>query len=139
MLDNYFEIKSIDPIYWGKHGWIFLNSIALTYNPLYKEQYKTFIEQLPSVLPCKSCGENLKNNMCNLDYALNSKENFINWLINIRNEIYDDIGIPQNKKNIKSTFDEIFFIHSNNIYLWISLSIIILIVLIILLQSITKF
>ena len=139
MLDNYFEIKSIDPIYWGKHGWIFLNSIALTYNPLYKEQYKTFIEQLPYVLPCKSCGENLKNNMCNLDYALNSKENFINWLINIRNEIYDDIGIPQNKKNIKSTFDEIFFIHSNNIYLWISLSIIILIVLIILLQSITKF
>jgi hypothetical protein len=138
MLDNYFEIKSIDPTYWGKHGWIFLNSIALTYNPIYRENYKNFIEQLPYVLPCKSCGEKLKNNMYNLDNALNSKENFLNWLINIRNEIYDDIGIPENKKNVKSTFDEIFFIHSNNIYVWISLSIVLLILLIALLQFIHK-
>jgi hypothetical protein len=136
MLDNYFEIKSIDPIYWGKNGWIFLNSIALTYNPLYKEHYKNFILQLPYILPCKSCGENLKKNMCSLDYALNSKENFVNWLINIRNEIYDEIGIPENKKTIKNTFDEIFYLPSNNIYLFLSLSIFILIILIILFKNI---
>jgi hypothetical protein len=136
MIDNYFDIKSIDPIYWGKHGWIFLNSIALTYNPIYKEKYKIFIEQLPYVIPCKSCGEKLKNNMSSLDNALNSKENFLMWLINIRNEIYDEIGIPQNKKNIKSSVDEIFILDKNNIYLWISLSIIILFILIILFKHI---
>jgi hypothetical protein len=117
MLDNYFEIKSIDPRYWGKHGWVFLNSIALTYNPIFKDNYKKFIEQLPYVLPCESCGVKLKSNMYNLDDALNSKENLLDWLINVRNEIYDDIGIPNNKKNIKSTVDEIFYKHSNNNYI----------------------
>ena len=135
MLDNYFEIKSIDPIYWGKHGWIFLNSIALTYDSSRKEYYKKFIEQLPYVLPCKSCGENLKNNMCNLDYALNSKENFLNWLISIRNEIYDEIGIPEYKKTVKSTFDEIFYSKNNYTYIWVSVSIIILVVMILLLKN----
>ena len=100
MLDKYFEIKSIDPIYWGKHGWIFLNSIALTYNPNNKEHYKNFILQLPYILPCKSCGENLKNNLCSLDYALNSKENFLNWLISIRNEINDSNNLSINNKTV---------------------------------------
>jgi hypothetical protein len=135
MLDNYFEIKSIDPIYWGKHGWIFLNSIALTYDSSRKEHYKKFIEQLPYVLPCKSCGVNLKNNMCNLDHALNSKENFLNWLISIRNEIYDEIGIPEYKKTVKSSFDEIFYSKNNYTYIWLSVSLIILIIMILLLKK----
>ena len=63
MIDKYLEIKSISPEYWGKSGWIFLNSIALTYKPEYKEIYKKFIMQLPVILPCLKCGENLKNNM----------------------------------------------------------------------------
>jgi hypothetical protein len=138
MIDNYFDINSIDPIYWGKHGWIFLNSIALTYNPAYKENYKNFIEQLPYIIPCKSCGEKLRSNMSTLDNALNSKENLLNWLINIRNEIYDEIGIPQNKKNVKSSVDEIFLINSNNNYLWLCSSMIILIILIILFNNIHK-
>ena len=63
MIDKYLEINSIDPIFWGKSGWIFLNSIALTYKPENKENYKLFIEQLPYILPCKTCGENLKKNL----------------------------------------------------------------------------
>ena len=43
MIDKFFEIKSINPEYWGKSGWIFLNSIALTYKPEYKEKYKLFM------------------------------------------------------------------------------------------------
>jgi hypothetical protein len=131
MLDSYFEITSIDPIYWGKHGWIFLNSIALTYNPLYKENYKKFIEQLPYVLPCESCGVKLKSNMYNLDDALNSKENFLDWLINIRNEIYDDIGIPEYKKNVKSTVDEIFYQNNNYIYYCIIFLIVVILILLV--------
>lgn len=138
MIDNYFDINSIDPIYWGKHGWIFLNSIALTYNPAFKENYKNFMEQLPYIIPCKSCGEKLRRNMSTLDNALNSKENLLNWLINIRNEIYDDIGIPQNKKNIKSSVDEIFLINTNNNYLLLCSSMIILVILIILFNYIHK-
>ena len=46
MIDKFLNINSIDPNYWGKSGWIFLNSIALTYKPEYKESYKEFILKL---------------------------------------------------------------------------------------------
>ena len=108
MIDQYLDIKSIDPIYWGKCGWIFLNSIALTYRPEYKDKYKIFIEQLPYILPCKTCGANLLKNIGELDQALNSKENFLFWLLKIRNEIYKEQNRPE--KTMKENFDEIFSI-----------------------------
>ena len=39
-MNKYNDINSINPKYWGKSGWIFLNSIALTYKPENKEKYK---------------------------------------------------------------------------------------------------
>lgn len=105
-MDDYINIDSIDPKYWGKGGWIFLNSIALTYNPKFKNQYKTFFLHLPFVLPCQICGENLKKNLYNLDDALISKQNLFLWLLNIRNEIY-----KSEKKSIKTihkTIKEIY-------------------------------
>lgn len=142
MNDNYLEIKSIDPEYWGKSGWIFLNSIALTYEPINKEHYRQFILQLPYILPCKSCGENLKKNINSLDKALESKEDLITWFINVRNGIYRDNHVEWKQKNFKSTFDEIFLTHSKkvNIYWWIFFSVLVLIMLIYLLRiEINKF
>ena len=106
MFDQYLDIKSIDPEYWGKCGWIFLNSIALTFKPELKEKYKLFIEQLPYILPCKTCGSNMFKNMSELNNALESKENFLNWLLKIRNDIYIEHGRPT--KTIKDNFNEIF-------------------------------
>ena len=40
MIDKYLEIDSIEPNYWGKNGWIFLNSVALTYKTEYKDKYR---------------------------------------------------------------------------------------------------
>ena len=136
MIDKFLEIKSIDPEYWGKSGWIFLNSIALTYEPTNKENYRQFILQLPYILPCKTCGENLKKNIHTLDNALESKESFILWLINVRNEIYLDNYIDWKQKNFKSTFDEIFYSYSTklNMYWWLFFSILVLIMLIYLLK-----
>jgi hypothetical protein len=138
MIDKFFEIKSIDPEYWGKSGWVFLNSIALTYEPKYKENYRQFILQLPYILPCKTCGENLKKNIHVLDNALESKENFLQWLINIRNGIYKDNQTDWKQKKLKETFEEIFYTHSIkvNTYLWIIFSIVILIMLIYLFKNI---
>lgn len=136
MIDKFLDIKSIDPKYWGKSGWIFLNSIALTYKPELKESYKNFILQLPNVLPCKTCGENLKKNMCTLDNALINKENLLKWLINVRNGIYSDNGEKYKSKNIKSTIDEIFYLNSNSsqLYLWVIVSILLVLILIYLLS-----
>ena len=140
MIDKFLEIKSIDPEYWGKSGWIFLNSIALTYEPIHKENYRQFILQLPYILPCKTCGENLKKNIPSLDNALVSKENFILWLINVRNGIYDDNHQNWKQKNFKETFDEIFYTQETkvNMYWWMFFSILVLIMLIYLLKNITR-
>ena len=140
MIEKFLEIKSIDPEYWGKSGWIFLNSIALTYEPIHKENYRQFILQLPYILPCKTCGENLKKNIPSLDNALVSKENFILWLINIRNGIYKDNHQDWKQKNFKETFDEIFYTQETkvNMYWWMFFSILVLIILIYLLKNITR-
>lgn len=140
MIDKFLEIKSIDPEYWGKSGWIFLNSIALTYEPMYKENYRQFILQLPYILPCKTCGENLKKNIPTLDNALVSKENFIHWLINVRNGIYMDNHQNWKQKNFKETFDEIFYTQETkvNMYWWMFFSVLVLIMLIYLLKNIIK-
>ena len=138
MIEKFLEIKSIDPEYWGKSGWIFLNSIGLTYEPTYKENYRQFILQLPYILPCKTCGENLKKNIPTLDYALESKENLIQWLINVRNGIYRDNHMDWKQKNFKETLNEIFYTYSTkvNIYWWIFFYILTLIMLIYLLKTI---
>lgn len=138
MIDKFLDIKSIDPEYWGKSGWIFVNSVALTYKPEQKEAYKQFILQLPIILPCKTCGENLRKNLSTLDDALVSKESLINWFIGVRNGIYKDNNTPWKQKNIKETFDEIFYSHSKNVnmYWWIFFSILVLIMLLYLFKSI---
>ena len=137
MYDKFLEIKSIDPEYWGKSGWIFLNSIALTYEPIHKEKYRQFILQLPFILPCKTCGKNLKKSIPTLDDALESKENFIKWLIDVRNEIYTDNHMEWKHKNFKQTIDEIFYSYSTkiDIYMYILFCIIILIILIFILNK----
>lgn len=132
MIDKFLEIKSIDPEYWGKSGWIFLNSIALTYDISYKENYKQFIIQLPYILPCKTCGENLRKNIYTLDKALETKEGFIQWLINVRNDIYIENNVAWKQKNFKNTFDEIFYSYSstNNLYMLMFFLTLVLIILI---------
>lgn len=137
MTDKFLKIKSIDPEYWGKSGWIFLNSIALTYEPQYKEKYRQFILQLPFILPCKTCGNNLKKNIPTLDFALESKENFINWLIDVRNGIYTDNHMEWKHKNFKQTVEEIFYSYKarTNIYIGVLFCIILLIILIFMLKK----
>jgi hypothetical protein len=137
-MDNKFlEINSIDPKYWGKSGWIFINSIALTYEPSKKENYRQFILQLPEILPCKTCGENLRKNIDTLDEALETKEDFIRWLINVRNGIYSDNNTDWKHKDLKNTFDEIFYSHTTkiNTYLWMFICVLIVIMLIYLLKK----
>lgn len=137
MYNKYMDINNIEPKYWGKNGWIFLNCIALTYKPEYKDKYKVFIEQLPYILPCKTCGDNMKNNLNSLDKALNSKQDFINWLINIRNEIYLDnkesFGDNVKQVSLSDSLNEIYTKDNSNMYLMIIISFIIIVLLIVLL------
>lgn len=139
MIDNYLDIQSIDPMYWGRSGWIFLNSIALTYKPEYKDKYKLFIQQLPYLLPCKTCGSNLFKNIPELDIALESKENFLNWLLRIRNEIYEDNQRYNDKRTLKNNLDEIFLKRCDNtMYIYLIILVLVFIFLIMIYKFIKK-
>lgn len=137
-MDNYLETDSLDPRYWGNCGWIFINSIALTYKPIHREKYKLFFSQLPYILPCITCGKNMELDINNLDFALESKEKLLTWLLNIRNKIYIDQKHLFKIKNLAESINEIFHPNQSNKYLLISLQLIILICLIVLLYFIFK-
>lgn len=137
MIDKFLEIKTINPEYWGKSGWIFLNSIGLTYKPEYKNNYKQFFTQLPWILPCDTCGINLKKNIYSIDEALESKENLLRWLLKIRNDIYVDNKTPWKQKNFNETFNEIFnnSNQNNDNYITIIFLVLVLILLIYLFEK----
>jgi len=126
--EPYKSIDSIKPMYWGKCGWKFLNSIALTYKPEYKENYKLFFSQLQYILPCYECGLDIKNSMHLLDDALKNKESLLLWLLNIRNNIY----IKQNRptKTLTDTFNEIYKIDNTTIIVQTMIYVCILLILV---------
>jgi len=129
-MDNYKDITTIDPKYWGRCGWIFLNSIALTYDDTLKDKYKQFILTLPYILPCKKCGYHLKesiNRIKNIDTILKNKETFMNWLLEIRNNICKE----QNKefKTINDELNEIFDKNEDNEIKYIVIVLIVLIII----------
>jgi hypothetical protein len=105
----------------------------LTYKPEFKEKYKLFFQQLPYILPCKTCGSKMKNSIGQIDDALQSKHTLLNWLLKIRNEIYIEQNRPT--KTIKENINEIFSVkysYSPELHTLIStiLSILILLILI---------
>ena len=118
---------NIDPMLWGKSGWIFLNSIALTYKPEFKEKYKLFIQQLEYILPCSNCGKNLKINLGNIDKALESKNSLMQFLLNIRNAINSDLGLPL--KTMQDNINEIYYPNNNNYTIIFTIIIVLLILL----------
>ena len=82
----------MEPQIWGKHAWIFLHSITMTYpeNPTNEEKktYKYFFESLDKILPCIVCRKNYKKHITQLpiDNFLHSRRNLVEWLINIHNQ-----------------------------------------------------
>lgn len=105
---NLDKIDSIDTKYWGKHTWIFLNSIALTYNVNNKDEYVKFLNQLQYVLPCNKCRDHFKKNLLTLtDNDLKNKESLLNWLMKVRNTIYVEQKRPiiTKEDTIKEIFD----------------------------------
>ena len=95
------------PKIWGPGGWLFLHSITLNYpeNPTENDKmyHKNFFLNLQNVLPCPNCAKHYSLNLTKfpIEPALENKELFVKWLIDIHNEV--------NKKNFKRiyTYDEV--------------------------------
>jgi len=82
----------MEPQIWGKHAWIFLHSITMTYpeNPSNEDKkiYKNFFESLDKILPCSVCRINYRKHIQQLpiDTFLHSQRSLVEWLINIHNQ-----------------------------------------------------
>lgn len=124
------NINSIDSKYWGKHAWIFINSIAITYDGKNKDDYIKFFTNLTEILPCNKCREHFKKNLLTLkDSDLVDKYTLLKWLINVRNSIYLEQKRPT--VDMEYTVNEIFFNKNRNSYSDILIFVIIVLVIII--------
>ena len=124
----------MEPKVWGPGAWLFLHSITMNYpeNPSETEKmyYKNFFLNLQNVLPCPSCAKHYSINLKKypIDPALENRELFVKWLIDIHNEVnlmlgkktysydevyelYDDINSSNDNDNDNDTYDN----GSNNI------------------------
>lgn len=82
----------MNPNIWGPGAWLFLHSITLSYplKPTYQQKriYSDFFNLLANVLPCFKCKQNYKKHIAEnpISHNLDSKKDFIKWLINIHNK-----------------------------------------------------
>ena len=88
------NIMDMNPEIWGPPAWIFLHTITANYpeNPTMdvKNKHKEFFTNLQYVLPCNKCRTHYKKHLEKFPIStdvLNKKENFVEWLINIHNEV----------------------------------------------------
>ena len=85
---------------WGPSGWLFMHSISFQYpeNPTEedKNNYKVFFESLKNTIPCPKCREHYSENLKQKPIQLNSRDELIQWVIDIHNEV--------NKKNSKKIY-----------------------------------
>ena len=76
---------------WGREGWKFIHSVALSYpykpTEKDKENYLAFFKSLENVLPCSICAENFRKKMEKTPPKLESKIALFNWTVDIHNEV----------------------------------------------------
>ena len=101
----------MEPTIWGPAAWKFLHTITFQYpeNPTDndKRKYYIFFNTLKDVLPCPNCKEHYSKNIEKLPIQLESRDDFIKWLIDIHNEV----NIINKKK--KYSYEEVYKLYNN--------------------------
>ena len=91
---------------WGREGWHFIHTIALTYpsepTETDKQNYLQFLKSLENVLPCNFCAEHFKENMIKIPPRLDNTMEFFNWSVDMHNEV----NIMNNKPTL--TYEEAY-------------------------------
>ena len=100
----------MEPNIWGPGAWTFLHSITFQYpespSDMEKQKYYVFFNSLKNVLPCPVCRGHYETNLENLPIRLDTRQELIEWLIDVHNEI----NIMNNKKVY--SYDEVYEIYN---------------------------
>lgn len=90
---------------WGPGTWLLLHSISFNYTKNKKTEVLTFLNALSDILPCRYCRVSMKKHMKKLPPNLNSRRDFVTWMIDFHNLV----NVSLNKPVI--TFDEAISIY----------------------------
>lgn len=100
---------------WGPAIWHVLHTISFNYkvHPSEEEkaQYKTFIESLQNVLPCRACRENLKKNLPLAgygDHVYENRETFSRFIFDLHQTVNKMLG-----KENDLTYEKVRDIYEN--------------------------
>ena len=102
---------------WGPAGWLFLHCVTFGYpinpeeydlkngNPpgYTKNWYTGFFESVGHILPCKYCRQSYLEYLINspVKYKLNSRDELVEWLWEIHNEVNKKLGITYCDSSLK--------------------------------------
>ena len=100
----------MEPTIWGPPAWKFLHTITFQYpeypNDKDKKEYYMFFNSLKNVLPCPNCREHYSINFQKFPIRLESRDNLVEWLIDIHNEV----NVMAQKR--KYSYDEVYQIYN---------------------------
>lgn len=91
----------VEPTLFGPYMWATLHFVAMgapaTFDEKQKVLYKAFYSQLPSIIPCQSCGQHLVETMNNIpiEPALTGALALFEWTVNIHNAVNERLGKPK--------------------------------------------
>jgi len=83
----------MDTRFWGPSGWRLLHSATFLYTPDRRDDYRSFFETIPYILPCKYCRASLTDlyEQDPLEAALQSRATLAHWLYRIHNRVNDKL------------------------------------------------
>ena len=111
----------MDANIWGPHTWFFLHSVTFGYpikpNESEKKSYYNLVMSLQNTLPCGECRNNFRHKLSELPLLpfLDSRKNFIRWMIEIHNRV--NISIGKKPLNLDEVLNNYKNWYTNNSYL----------------------
>ena len=93
--------QNLKPSVWGPSGWVFLHYVTLSYptnpTPQVRQNFRTFITSMQSVLPCEMCRTHFKQWIDDnpLDVALTNRDELVKWGFNAHNAVNERNGKPR--------------------------------------------
>ena len=133
------------PKIWGKYGWDYFHIVTMGYpeNPTKedKQLYYEYFMAFPNTLPCKKCKNNFLIHLEKYpltDQVLESRENLVDWGINLHNVVNFYLGKPvlSNQEALQK-INKLITPKKHN-WIWIIIAIIIIILIILLLICFRK-
>jgi hypothetical protein len=109
-----------NPTVWGPPTWFFLHSLTLALPkevpPDEQAKIKSLMESLPDLLPCPSCGVNLKEHMKEepIEPNLASRDKMVTWMLHIHNRVNNLLGKRAwTEQEMRAEYEEAFSSNGN--------------------------